>query len=213
LAPLSSGRGFLSVAHKVHLERIDSATLLWDIPRKVIQSAQTRKCIRGRLADDARPLTKQPAEAKVGPGNLTGDLARWFKMRNIRLLLLAVLILAIPAASFAQFGVSVMIAPPALPIYTQPMLPQPVICGRPAIGLTGMKDTSGCLAPGSSHPRLACFGLPVIGGGAATPSPGMKATGVRRSASTVASTTVSDTAVSAMEADTGTTEPSTTTDQ
>ena len=44
-------------------------------------------------------------------------------MHNIRLLLLAVLILAIPAASFAQFGVSITIAPPALPVYEQPMAP------------------------------------------------------------------------------------------
>ena len=44
-------------------------------------------------------------------------------MRNIRLLLLGVLILAIPAASFAQFGVAITIAPPALPVYAQPMAP------------------------------------------------------------------------------------------
>jgi hypothetical protein len=42
-------------------------------------------------------------------------------MRKIRFLLLAFLILAIPAISFAQFGVSIMIAPPALPVYEQPM--------------------------------------------------------------------------------------------
>src|SRR5271157_1035992 len=44
-------------------------------------------------------------------------------MRTIRLLLLALLMLAIPVASFAQFVVSVAFAPPALPIYTQPMVP------------------------------------------------------------------------------------------
>jgi hypothetical protein len=44
-------------------------------------------------------------------------------MRTIRLLFLALLILAIPAASFAQFGVSVTIAPPALPVYEQPPVP------------------------------------------------------------------------------------------
>ena len=44
-------------------------------------------------------------------------------MHTIRLLLLAVLILAIPAALFAQFEVSVAIAPPALPVYVQPMAP------------------------------------------------------------------------------------------
>ncbi|MGB8772144.1 MAG: YXWGXW repeat-containing protein, partial [Candidatus Korobacteraceae bacterium] len=44
-------------------------------------------------------------------------------MRTIRLLLLALLILAIPATAFAQFVVSVAIAPPALPIYAQPVVP------------------------------------------------------------------------------------------
>jgi hypothetical protein len=38
-------------------------------------------------------------------------------MRTSRFLLLAVLILAIPASLFAQFGVSITIAPPALPVY------------------------------------------------------------------------------------------------
>jgi hypothetical protein len=44
-------------------------------------------------------------------------------MRKIRLLLLALLIPAISAISFAQFGVSIAIAPPALPVYEQPMAP------------------------------------------------------------------------------------------
>jgi len=44
-------------------------------------------------------------------------------MRNIRLLFLTLLILAIPAISFAQFGVSVQIAPPGLPVYEQPAIP------------------------------------------------------------------------------------------
>lgn len=44
-------------------------------------------------------------------------------MRTIRLLLLTLLILAIPAASLAQFGVAITIAPPTLPIYAQPMAP------------------------------------------------------------------------------------------
>jgi hypothetical protein len=69
-------------------------------------------------------------------------------MRNIRLLLLAVLILAIPAASFAQFGVSITLAPPALPVYEQPMAPADGYCGRQATGLTAMKATSGCRARG-----------------------------------------------------------------
>src|SRR6202165_3219623 len=44
-------------------------------------------------------------------------------MRTSSFLSLALLILAIPASLFAQFGVSIMIAPPALPVYIQPMAP------------------------------------------------------------------------------------------
>src|SRR6202795_714814 len=44
-------------------------------------------------------------------------------MRTIRLLSLALLILAIPVAAFAQFAVSITLAPPALPVYVQPMAP------------------------------------------------------------------------------------------
>src|SRR5260370_26153972 len=44
-------------------------------------------------------------------------------MRPIRLLLLALLIMAIPAASLAQCGVAIVIAPRALPGYTQPLCP------------------------------------------------------------------------------------------
>ena len=44
-------------------------------------------------------------------------------MRIIRLLLLTLLILAIPAISFAQFAIVVTFAPPALPVYEQPVAP------------------------------------------------------------------------------------------
>src|ERR1700676_1965842 len=44
-------------------------------------------------------------------------------MRISRFLSLALLILVLPAALFAQFGVSITIAPPALPVYEQPMAP------------------------------------------------------------------------------------------
>jgi len=63
------------------------------------------------------------SSGKGKTGQSKDEMAGWFKMRNIRLLLLAVLILAIPAVSFAQLGVSITIAPPALPVYEQPMAP------------------------------------------------------------------------------------------
>jgi hypothetical protein len=43
--------------------------------------------------------------------------------RSIRSLVFAVVLMAIPAASFAGVFVSVSIAPPALPVYTQPLCP------------------------------------------------------------------------------------------
>jgi hypothetical protein len=42
---------------------------------------------------------------------------------SIRSLLFALVVLAMSAASFAQIGISVSIAPPALPVYEQPPLP------------------------------------------------------------------------------------------
>src|ERR1700689_3925133 len=47
--------------------------------------------------------------------------------RTMRWLLLALLMLAIPAASHAQIavGVSIRIAPPILPVYAQPICPEP----------------------------------------------------------------------------------------
>src|SRR6202021_2492561 len=44
-------------------------------------------------------------------------------MRNIPFLFLTLLILAMPAALFAQFGVSITFASPALPVYEQPAIP------------------------------------------------------------------------------------------
>jgi hypothetical protein len=43
-------------------------------------------------------------------------------MRMIRILL-AFLMLAVPAVSFGQFGISIAIGPPALPVYEQPICP------------------------------------------------------------------------------------------
>src|SRR5277367_4320805 len=42
---------------------------------------------------------------------------------SIRSFLLALVMLAVSAAAFAQFGISITIAPPALPVYEQPPLP------------------------------------------------------------------------------------------
>src|ERR1700726_4988759 len=44
-------------------------------------------------------------------------------MRSVRWLLLALLLLFVPAASHAQIAVSITVAPPALPVYVQPICP------------------------------------------------------------------------------------------
>jgi WXXGXW repeat (2 copies) len=52
-------------------------------------------------------------------------------MPTIPWLLLALLILSIPAISFAQVGVSITIGPPALPVYEQPLCPAQGYLWRP----------------------------------------------------------------------------------
>ena len=44
---------------------------------------------------------------------------------SVRVLLLAVLILSLSAASWAQIGISITVSPPALPVYVQPPCPAP----------------------------------------------------------------------------------------
>src|SRR5208283_4336828 len=85
--------------------------------------AQTGQCLPVILASRCRRSIHAARSSKVGPGNRRMVWQRWFEMRKICLLLLAFLILAIPATSFAQFGVAITIAPPALPVYMQPMAP------------------------------------------------------------------------------------------
>jgi len=46
------------------------------------------------------------------------------QIRFIRTLLLVLVTLCVSAASFAQIGVSIMIAPPPLPVYEQPFCPE-----------------------------------------------------------------------------------------
>jgi YXWGXW repeat-containing protein len=45
--------------------------------------------------------------------------------RSVRLLLFALVLLSLSAAAFAQIGISVSFGPPALPVYEQPICPQP----------------------------------------------------------------------------------------
>ena len=45
-------------------------------------------------------------------------------LRSIRYLLLLFVMMAVPATSFAQFGIAITVAPPVLVAYSQPICPQ-----------------------------------------------------------------------------------------
>jgi hypothetical protein len=51
--------------------------------------------------------------------------------RSASLLLLALMVLVIPASMQAQISISVNFAPPELPVYEQPMCPQPNLMWTP----------------------------------------------------------------------------------
>src|ERR1700722_17797259 len=59
-------------------------------------------------------------------------------IRSIRYFLLALVILAVPVTSRAQFSASITIAPPELVVYTQPICPQEGLLWTP--GYWGWND-------------------------------------------------------------------------
>ena len=70
-----------------------------------------------------------------------------------RLLVLTLLILAIPAASFAGIFVSITVAPPPLPVYVQPVCPQPGYMWTP--GYWAWSDDGYYWVPGTWVPAPA----------------------------------------------------------
>ena len=70
----------------------------------------------------------------------------------LRTLLLAAVVLALPAASFAGVFISVGIAPPPLPVYAQPVIPASGYLWTPGSG-DGAKVVAitGYQAPGCSR--------------------------------------------------------------
>ncbi len=74
-------------------------------------------------------------------------------VRFTRLLALTLLMLAIPAASFAGIFVSVTVAPPPLPVYVQPVCPQPGYMWTP--GYWAWSDDGYYWVPGTWVPAPA----------------------------------------------------------
>jgi hypothetical protein len=83
----------------------------------------------------------------------------------VRCFSLALLILVIPISSFAGVLVSVTIAPPVLPVYTQPACPGDGYIWTPGYWPMVRKAITGYLARGYSLPWLVCSGHPDIGAG------------------------------------------------
>src|SRR5271157_4982906 len=129
-----------------------------------------------------------------------------------RFLWIAVVMLAITAASSAQIRVTVSFGPPALPIYEQPLCPgEGYIWTRDfGPGTMTSKTITGCLEPGSWLRRPAFSGLPAGGVGEARGLSSMKAIGDRWSVSMEESTTASVTTAAVTRAGVGKTTISTT---
>ncbi|MGA2218739.1 MAG: YXWGXW repeat-containing protein [Terracidiphilus sp.] len=88
--------------------------------------------------------------------------------RSARWVLLALLILAIPASSFAGVFISVGIAPPVLPVYVQPICPEPGLMWTPgywAYGADGYYWVPGAWVPAPAPGLLWTPGYWGWGGG------------------------------------------------
>ena len=124
-------------------------------------------------------------------------------MRTIRLLLLALLMTGHTGPSFAQFAVSVVIAPPALPVYVQPVAPDAGYLWTPGYWAYGGEGYFWVPGTWVQPPTVGLLWTPGYwgwGGNAFAWNGGYWG---RRSASTAASTTAMAMAVSAIKADAG----------
>ncbi len=98
-----------------------------------------------------------------------------------------------PAHAQADVVFTASIAPPPLPVYSQPPIPGVDTSGSPATGRGTARNTTGCPATGRCRRPPICCGRPATGPGTirTTITSLMPATGLRRSAITAASTTAS----------------------
>ena len=94
-------------------------------------------------------------------------------MRSIRfvlsllfaLVLFALVTLAMPSPSFAQFGVLISIPPPYLPVYEQPVIPGPGYLWTPGYWAwsPSMANIIGCPAHGCSAPGWGSMDSGLLG--------------------------------------------------
>jgi len=107
-------------------------------------------------------------------------------LRSIQYLLLALVILAVPAASRAQVSASITIAPPELVVYTQPVCPQEGYLWTPGYWAYG--DEGYFWVPGTwiEPPSEGLLWTPGYWVGTMVRTPGMAGIGAVKSAFTAA---------------------------
>ena len=133
--------------------------------------------------------------------------------RSVHFLLFLFVLLAIPATSFAQIGVSITVAPPELVAYSQPICPQQGYLWTPGYWAYGRDGYFWVPGTWVEPPTVGLSGHLVTGVGVMTHTFGTRATGVPPSDFTAALTMVMATVVPAMKVGTGETTSSTTTDR
>src|ERR1022692_3954390 len=89
-----------------------------------------------------------------------------FLVRTACALALGLAVIAIPEIAVAQISVSITLAPPALPVYEQPVLAEEGGIWPPGFWDYDEGNFSGVPGPGCNRLQSACCGHPDIGGGA-----------------------------------------------
>ena len=134
-------------------------------------------------------------------------------MSSIRLPLFALVLLAMSAAASRKSAYRSSFAPPALPVYEQPLCPGEGYLWTPGYWAYDNDYGDYYWVPGTwvMAPEVACSGLQPTGVGAARTTSSMKATGARRLVSMAGSDMAMDILVRAIKVDAGSTDSSITT--
>ena len=134
------------------------------------------------------------------------------RIRSIRAVLFAVVVLIMSSASFGQFRISVTFGPPALPVYEQPLCRGDGYIWTPGYWAWSDDDGDYYWVPGTwvLAPESVFFGPHRIGPGLMAASFSTTVTGVRMSASMAVSSMALVTSEKGSKVDVGITEPSST---
>ena len=141
--------------------KVDEDTFCYSI----VSERQGKERVSGNNGYSGRCAGGSPEPFRTMPCGMCSICAgriqtMWLKARS---LLLFALIFAAPVTSFAQVAVSITVAPPAIPVYAQPLCPAEGFLWTP--GLLGYGAVGYYWVPACGSPRRgrACCGRPAIG--------------------------------------------------